>query len=203
MEDIKNNKNITESIILPSKSLNILYGTESLPYITPSSTWSTLNDIELLLNKKRYNKYLEKNNPIKLKEMKELYRDKTLYYERIMSSCNSYLENNTFQLSNDLDELFEKFSVKLISHFKLKDYEKSTESNSYEDDSDDNDNMLFGTISDNVNTNKIDKFSTGIYRLSKNTNLQNDNEMNQTDISINTSQGLYNKSYWGKQIYKK
>ena len=102
-------------------------------------TWNHEIDIEFLLNKKRYNKYLTKNNPNKLKEMEENFKNKNLYLHRIMEVCENYLTNNSFEVSRDLDDLFDNFSTKLVQHFILKDYEKSKEADSYENDDSDTD----------------------------------------------------------------
>ena len=109
-------------------------------------TWNHEIDIEFLLNKKRYNKYLTKNNPNKLKEIEENFKNKNLYLDRIMEVCENYLTNNSFEVSHDLDDLFDNFSTKLVQHFMLKDYEKSKEADSYENDdgdADTDDDVMF------------------------------------------------------------
>lgn len=108
------------------------------------SGWSESKDIELLLNKKRYNKYLEKNNPEKLREIEEHRRNKLTHFDKIIQTCENYLTDSTFQISHSIDELFEEFTTKLIKHIELQEYQKRMENDSYENDGDnDAENMMF------------------------------------------------------------
>ena len=130
--------------------------------------------LELMCNKKKYNKIIEKTNPKKFEENREQTIKLNKYSDKIMNITNQLLDSPDTQITNEINNAFEEYSRICIRYFEMKEYE-----NKYNHESEDED-ILFGNIDDSYeNKEKIDPFFTP-------------NPMNK----------IPTKSYWGKSIHK-
>ena len=115
-----------------------------------SSNNQFIDDITLqyFSNKQQYNKIV-KTDSIKFKERQEFLENLEKYKNDISSITNEYCNNINKEISNELDEAFEKYAKYCIKHIELKAME---ERNNSEDD-----DMLFGKI-DNHSTGNVHSF---------------------------------------------
>tara|TARA_A200000113_G_scaffold198086_1_gene189976 strand:- start:902 stop:1285 length:384 start_codon:yes stop_codon:yes gene_type:complete len=116
-----------------------------------SSNNQFIDDITLqyFSNKQQYNKIV-KTNSIKFKERQEFLENLEKYKNEISSITNEYCNNINKEISNELDEAFEKYAKYCIKHIELKAMEERN-------NSDDDDDMLFGKI-DNPSTGSVHSF---------------------------------------------
>ena len=111
--------------------------------------------LELMCNKKKYNKIIEKTNPKKFEENREQTIKLNKYSNKIMNITNQLLESPEIQITNEINNAFEEYSKICIRYFEMKEYESK-----YNHDSEDKD-MMFDKIDDSYkNKEKIDPFFT-------------------------------------------
>ena len=111
--------------------------------------------LELMCNKKKYNKIIEKTNPKKFEENREQTNKLNKYSDKIMNITNQLLESPEIQITNEINNAFEEYSKICIRYFEMKEYE-----NKYNRESEDED-MMFDKIDDSYeNIEKIDTFFT-------------------------------------------
>lgn len=117
-----------------------------------SSNNQFIDDITLqyFSNKQQYNKIV-KTNSIKFKERQEFLENLEKYKNEISSITNEYCNNINTEISNELDEAFEKYAKYCIKHIELKAMEERNNSD------DDDDDMLFGKIN-NYSTGSVHSF---------------------------------------------
>lgn len=132
--------------------------------------------IELLTNKKHFNKYLSNNDPEKYEIEMTRQHQINKYRSRIVNLVNEILFNQEFMVSNELQTPFNQFLDACFNHFESIDLNET------------NDDTLFPyEESETVLLPDADE------RL----NIKNDNPvLNNLDIY------LTNKSFWGNNIKK-
>lgn len=132
--------------------------------------------LELMCNKKKYNKIIEKTNPKKFEENREQLLKLNKYSKKIMNITKELLDSPDTQITNEINNAFEEYSKICIRYFEMKEYENKFNNEIESQDED----MLFDKIDDSYeNTEKLDSYFTP-------------NPMN----------SLPSKSYWGKSIHK-
>jgi hypothetical protein len=130
-----------------------------LPAIVPVQIESSIDKmtLQLLTNKKTYNKYLSTQDPNYSRNMKK-YENKVSKYENdIMSILTSYLEDINKQITTDLDEGADHFIKSCIKYLEMKELEDKTNGGCYETDMKDDDDVLFSE--ENESSEYIDKSS--------------------------------------------
>ena len=106
--------------------------------------------LQFLVNRQQYKKYISANDEIKSREIK-IFQDKLDYFkDEIILITKNYCENPDIQLSSELDEIFEAYAKHCIKHLEMKELESK--------DSSDEDDMLFGKINDNKQTESFHSF---------------------------------------------
>jgi hypothetical protein len=109
----------------------------------PTQTFDQIT-LELMCNKKKYNKVLEKTNPKKFEEQREHLTKIEKYSSKIMKLTEQLLGSPNTQITNEINNAFEEYSKICIRYFEMKEYEKKF-ANHHEKEEDDED-VLFGKI---------------------------------------------------------
>jgi hypothetical protein len=128
--------------------------------------------LSLLMNKQSYARYISQDNPEKANEIKKKNDELYQYKDDIIEITMNKLKDPYLQISENIDELFERYTTSIIRHFKQKEVEKA---NRYNDD----DDMMFEKIdepeekkhqeSTNTHSSYWDK-----YRVNKQTHFSKD-----------------------------
>jgi len=105
--------------------------------------------LELLMNKTQYNKYISKTDPKKHAEIDEYLNNIKKYRHLISELTTDLLDEPNKPITIEINEAFEYYVKSLIRYFKMKEIESA---NNYNDDQDD---ILFGNIDDNINDNNV------------------------------------------------
>lgn len=92
--------------------------------------------LELMCNKKIYNKVLEKTNPKKFQERKEQITKLEKYSYKIMELTEQLIGSPDTQITNEINNAFEEYSKICIRYFEMKEYEEKCSSNKDHDDDD-------------------------------------------------------------------
>ena len=100
--------------------------------------------LELLMNKNHYQRYISQSNPKRYTEIQEYHKNIELYREQIDSLTNSMLNDPQKQITTDVNESFENYMKTLIKYFQMKKLEGVS---SYGGDDNDDDDILFGNVS--------------------------------------------------------
>jgi hypothetical protein len=114
--------------------------------------------MNIMCNKKIYNKILSKNNPEKFDELQKYHSKIQLYSDDILHIVKSYLIEPNKQITNDLDNSMHSFLRTCIRYFEMKEMENSSE-----------DEMLFQT--DKMNDTSYDTTYLKEERKSETTSL--------------------------------
>lgn len=130
--------------------------------------------LELMCNKKNYNKILAKTNPKKFEERREHLTKVNKYSNKIKNLTEELLCSPDTQITNEVNTAFEEYSKICIRYFEMKEYENK---HNTEKENVDDDEILFGNM-DNEVENEVDTIKP-------------------KDFYNITS------SYWGKSIKKK
>lgn len=95
--------------------------------------------LELMCNKKIYNKVLEKTNPKKFQERIEQISKLEKYSYKIMELTEQLLGSPDTQITNEINNAFEEYSKICIRYFEMKDFEEKCSSNKdhFNEDEDD------------------------------------------------------------------
>lgn len=117
--------------------------------VSDSHNTSAINKItlELLINKKQYNKYLSITDTIKYQEHKTHLTKIEIYLEKILEITSELLYNPDKQMTTDVNESFNAYVKTCIQYIEMKEYENKCNNNYNNEDSDD-DEMLFGNMDD-------------------------------------------------------
>jgi hypothetical protein len=115
--------------------------------ITHATTANLQKDIdkltlEMFMNKDTYRRYVAKTDPKKHAE-KEAYKEDLAKYGRtILEITERLMENPDEPITNEINDIFEKYTQVMIRHFKMKEIESA---NLYNCDKEDDD-MMFGNM---------------------------------------------------------
>jgi len=101
--------------------------------------------LELLMNKTQYNKYISKTDPKKHAEIDEYLNNIKKYRRFISELTTDLLDEPNKPINIEINESFEYYIKSLIRYFKMKEIESA---NNYNDDQDD---ILFGNMDNNIN----------------------------------------------------
>lgn len=105
--------------------------------------------MELLMNKKKYNKYISKNDPEKYNQRQEEFARIRKYASRILSLTEGLLNDPDMEVQNDVNTSFLDYVKTCIYHFETKDMELAGCKDSYEGDDDDREeNSMFDKCDD-------------------------------------------------------
>lgn len=94
--------------------------------------------LEIMCNKKKYNKLLSKTNPALFEERREHFAKVQTYSSRILSLTEQMLGSPDTLVSNDIQEVFDPFVHACIRYLERKDYEEKISSKDEE--------VLFGNM---------------------------------------------------------
>ena len=81
--------------------------------------------MSLFMNKKTYNKYINKNDEETIKRNEEMEK----YREEIIDLTNKKLRDMDYQITTEIDDIFNSYIKALIRHFELKDVEETNKYN--------------------------------------------------------------------------
>lgn len=141
------------------------------------STFDQLT-LELMCNKKKYNKIIEKTNPKKFEENREQLIKLNKYSNKIMNLTKQILDYPDIQITNEINNAFEEYSRVCIRYFEMKEYENKY--NNEREFHDEDEDMLF-------------------YKMDES---YENNDYSDTYFTNNPMNKLPSKSYWGKSINK-
>jgi len=99
----------------------------------PSNEMDKLT-LQLLTNKRSYNKYLSQNDPAQYKEIQLHNSKKEKYASRIMNIAKVLLENHDLQITTEVNESFHGFLKTCFKYFEMRELEKKTNGGCYEND---------------------------------------------------------------------
>ena len=108
--------------------------------------------LELLVNKSQYRKYLEKTDPAEYARKQERYERFAKYRTRIGRMFDDLLNDYSVSGSSphlgntDIQELFSAFVDKSVYYFETREFDQSSGAGA-EEDADEDDNVLFGNMS--------------------------------------------------------
>lgn len=91
--------------------------------------------MELLMNKRKYNKYISKNDPEKYNQRQEEFSRIQRFAPRILSLTEDLLNNPDTEVPGDIHQSFLDYVKTCMYHFETKDREHA---GSYEGDHDEN-----------------------------------------------------------------
>lgn len=138
--------------------------------------------LELFMNKNNYKKYVSQYNPELNNKLREHYDSIRKYKTRILNLTRELLDDNSLQITTDVNETFNDFVRCLISHFKMKEIENQE---SFEKDPD----ILFG----NVDNNEYREDNENAEEQENTEEQEQPPEMNNTQHNI----------WGGQQVFKK
>lgn len=79
--------------------------------------------LELLINKKQYNKYIASVDPEKHKKITEFSDKLAKYNDQIMSLTEEYCSNPKTQKTTEMDEMFVNYAKSCFRYFEMKELE--------------------------------------------------------------------------------
>jgi len=100
--------------------------------------------MELLMNKKKYNKYISKNDPELHNKKQQEFAKMQKYAARILDLTEGLLTDPNMEVKNDVNEMFIQYVKTCMYHFETKDMELAGCRDSYENGNYDDENTLFG-----------------------------------------------------------
>jgi len=103
--------------------------------------------MELLMNKRKYNKYISKNDPEKYNKQQQEFARIRKYASRILSLTEDLLNDPDMEVQSDVNHSFLDYVKTCNYHFETKDMELAGCKDSYEGN-DDDDNTMFDTCAD-------------------------------------------------------
>jgi hypothetical protein len=109
------------------KNIELEIEKESLEIINPPSSIDQLT-LEMFMNKKQYHKYVSKTDTKKYEEHQEYLSNVAKYESRILSMTKELLKNPDHPITTDVNEAFENYIQTCIRYFRMKEWEKITES---------------------------------------------------------------------------
>ena len=125
--------------------------------------------LALLMNKNHYRKYVAQTNPEQAILNNQTINDIHKYRNRILKITSDMIDSPDVQISTDINQLFNTYTKQLIRHFKMKDTERQR--NSQNDQYDNEDDTLFGTMDDDPDTQTSTSSLWGKDRVIKKGNL--------------------------------
>jgi len=114
--------------------------------------------LSLLMNTKHYRKYVAQTNPEQAIIDNQTIDDKRKYRNKILQITAEMIDSPDVQISTDINQLFNTYTKQLIRHFKMK--ENDRQCNSHNDQYDNEDDTLFGTMNDDTDTSSYQHPST-------------------------------------------
>lgn len=111
--------------------------------------------LELMCNKKIYNKVLERTNPKKFEERREHLTKLEKYSNKIMNLTEQLLCSPNTQITNEINNAFGEYSKICIRYFEMKEYEKKYDNTVNEYENEDDEDILFGKIDNEQPKNNI------------------------------------------------
>ena len=116
--------------------------------------------LEFLMNKNHYHRYISQTDPKRHSEIQEHLANVRKYKRNILQMTSDLLENPNKQITNEIGDIFDAYVKTMIKHFKMKELEGENNYNKSEED----DDILFGSISESECSNTFDNaaFATEI-----------------------------------------
>lgn len=109
--------------------------------------------MELLMNKRKYNKYISKADPDKYEKRQQEFAKMQRYASRIMHLTEDLLNDPNMEVQNDVNEAFLQYVKTCMYHFENKDLELAGCKDYYEHDDEDDDVMFDKCDSANATAN--------------------------------------------------
>ena len=81
--------------------------------------------MSLFMNKKTYNKYINKNDEETIKKKEDIEK----YREEIVDLTNKKLRDIDYQITTEIDDIFNSYVKALIRHLELKEVEETNKYN--------------------------------------------------------------------------
>jgi hypothetical protein len=75
--------------------------------------------MELFMNKKSYNRYIEQNDPKKYSERLCYIEKMKKFKNRILSMTEKYLENPDLQITNEMNQMFMDYCKTCVKYFEI------------------------------------------------------------------------------------
>ena len=104
--------------------------------------------LELLMNKKHFQRYISKNDPGRFAKMEEYHQNLETYREHIINMTSDYLNDPHKQITTDVDESFHQYTKTLIKYFEMKKLEKDSKYVKWNEQYDNDEDMLFSHMDD-------------------------------------------------------
>ena len=103
--------------------------------------YSSIDDFDevtlnLMTNKVYYNEYLEKNKPIKFKELQEYKKKLDKHSSQILNMTKELFENPDKIFNTETNEIFIEYTKVFIRYLEMKEVEYSNENSSSDIDND-------------------------------------------------------------------
>ena len=114
--------------------------------------------LELLMNKGQYNKYISKTHPEKYEKVKEFQEKLYKYKYDIIDLTKELLENPEKEITNEVNDIFEAYTKKLIHFFEMKEIETGNLFTPRPYSNDNEDDMMFEKIDEpsSIPVNNVD-----------------------------------------------
>lgn len=100
---------------------------------SPNNSYVDEITMQLLMNKQCKSKLMQ-NDPIKHKEHEEHNVKVATYKRDIIRLFENYMENDNYQVCNELDEAYQIFVKSCLKHFEIKELEQENNYNNEDDD---------------------------------------------------------------------
>ena len=84
--------------------------------------------MEMFMNKKSYNRYIEKTDPKKYEETQTYIQNMKKYKDRILSITQRYLEDPDLQITSDMNQMFSEYCKTCVLYFESKKETQGSES---------------------------------------------------------------------------
>lgn len=137
-------------------------------------------NMEMLMNKKQYQKYLSKTDPDKHQLHLDFLKSVKKHKYEMLKLTNQFLDNPDTDFNLSVNEMFETYAKSLIEFIEIKKLDQQTNGGCYENDYQDDENEAF------------DK--------------EQDDDENEDETYFGQDHYLPNRSidsFWGKNITKK
>ena len=162
--------------------------------------------LELLTNRRKYYRYLDKINPTKFQETAKLNEDLVIYRTRILNAIKEYLCDTSNSYNPEIDELFPTLIRQFIRYFETKDIEavnenrrKDINNNEWHMDGPDEEDITDGYECE-LEEEEDEKEGNGVEEQEQEGEGEGEGE---GEHKLPKRQDVFMTSYWGKHYIKK
>lgn len=157
--------------------------------------------LEIMCNKKKYNKILSKTDPKKFEEQREHLTKIRKYSSKILSLTERLMGSPDTQITNDIQDTFDIYIKACIRYYEMKEYENK---HCLEGNKDSDEDVLFGhmdeseeesdTLENNAKSSEDRRYkhADGIGRVNS----------EDEDSNVEKYEEPLYTSFWGKSVKK-